>query len=156
MAVYRHGSEADLDEIVELLREMHGESVYGGDERFDFCETDMRDYVKRFMDRAPRTLCWVCEEDGICGILLADYYGLSFAKGIRSAREQMLYVRKDHRGSMKGPRLMKTLFRWAKHIGAGEVLCGTNTGIDAERTQKLWMKLGYRCETLGYTVRGTL
>lgn len=158
MSVYRHGCEDDLPEIVELIREFHKDSVYGGDERFDFCEADTREYVKRFMDRAPRTLCWVCEDDGICGMILADYCTLSFNKSLRSARENMLYVRKDHRGSMKGPRLMRTFMRWAKHIGAREILCGTNSGIDAERTQRLWLKLGSGLgfESLGYTVRGTL
>jgi L-amino acid N-acyltransferase YncA len=158
MAIYRQGREEDLPEIVELLRGLVAESVYGGDPRFEFQEDDMRAHVKRFMDRAPRTLCAVCEDDGLCGVILADYCTMGFNRNVRSARENMLYVRKDHRGGMKGPRLMKIFMRWAKAIDAREILCGTNSGIDAKRTQELWLKLGsgLGCKELGFTVRGTL
>lgn len=154
MSVYRQMTEEDLDEVVELFREMHQESVYGEDERFEYVAADMRDYVRDFLARAPRTLSLVCEDDGICGILLADCCSLRFNSKVKSVREQMLYVRKDHRGGLKGPRLMSALAKWADFKGAREVLAGTSTGIDPDRVQRLWLKLGYK--TLGYTARGTL
>ena len=90
MAIYRQGREEDLPEIVELLRGLVAESVYGGDPRFEFQEDDMRAHVKRFMDLAPRTLCAVCEDDGLCGVILADYCTMGFNRSVRSARENML------------------------------------------------------------------
>ena len=65
------------------------------------------------------------------------------------ANDFALYVDKEHRGGTIGLRLVKKFEKWAFDNGAKVILLGIGTGIEAERTARLYDRLGYK--THGYT-----
>jgi len=150
---YREATVEDMMGILRLLVEMHAETIYGGDPDFKFDAKKMAMYVMRFINNPEYLAEIAVKGDNIVGIILGDFGTMIFGNG-RQAREKLLYVHKDYRGTITGPRLMKRLISWAKSISATEVMGQTNTGINPERTEKLWGRRGL--EPLGHTVRARL
>ena len=56
----------------------------------------------------------------------------------------LVYVDKDKRGGMAGPRLMRHIKKWGKARGAKAVKIGTISEINTARTKGLFRKMGYR------------
>jgi len=151
---YRGACLEDLDEMGALMGRMHEETIYGGDPDFAYSKDKMVRYMRSFVINQPETIVDLAVVEGcIVGLILGEYGTMVF-NDTRQAREKLLYVDKEFRGGMMGPRLMKRLIRWSYTVGAKEIVGGANTGISAERTAKLWGKLGF--SPLGYTVRSRI
>jgi len=56
----------------------------------------------------------------------------------------LVYVSKDKRGGMAGPRLLRHIKKWAKDIDAKMIKIGTISEINTLRTKNLFKKMGYR------------
>lgn len=56
----------------------------------------------------------------------------------------LVYVRKDKRGSMAGPRLIRHIKNWGKDLGAKVIKISTSSEINTARTIGLYKKMGYR------------
>jgi len=154
MITYRDATLDDLVEIVRLTSLMHAETVWGNDPKFKFNAEKMARNLYGYVKNQPETFAKLAVDDGkIIGLLLGDYGTMLFSDA-RQAREKLIYVRKEYRGGMTGPRLMKKFVTWAKSINADEAIGGANAGIRPERVQKLWGKLGMA--PFGYTVRARL
>tara|TARA_B100001057_G_scaffold252418_1_gene252689 strand:- start:1038 stop:1502 length:465 start_codon:yes stop_codon:yes gene_type:complete len=154
MIEYRDATLDDLAEIVRLTGIMHAETVWGDDPKFKFSAKKMARSLFGFIKNQPETFAKIAVHNRkIVGMLFGDYGTMLFSDA-RQARENLIYVHKDYRGGMTGPRLMKMFIAWAKSVNAAEAIGGANAGINPERIQKLWGKLGM--SPLGYTVRARL
>ena len=72
------------------------------------------------------------------GYLSSYYFGNDLL-----ANDILWYVKKERRGSMTGPRLLKAFRTWAKERGAREVCMGVSTAVDVDRTHKLLSRMGF-------------
>tara|TARA_B100000035_G_C20767462_1_gene451119 strand:- start:70 stop:534 length:465 start_codon:yes stop_codon:yes gene_type:complete len=154
MIEYRDATLDDLAEIVRLTSTMHAETVWGDDPKFKFNAKKMARSLFGYIKNQPETFAKVAVHNRkIIGVLFGDYGTMLFSEA-RQAREKLIYVSKEYRGGMTGPRLMKMFVAWAKSVNAAEAIGGANAGIKPERTQKLWGKLGMA--PFGYTVRARL
>ena len=154
MITYRDATLEDMPEIVRLIKLMHSETVWGGDEGFEYQPQKMARSLYGYIKNQPETLARLAMDGNrIIGIIIGDYGTMLFSDA-RQAREKLIFVHKDYRGGMIGPRLMKKFFAWAKSVNAAEAIGGANAGINPERTQQLWGKIGMA--PFGYTVRARL
>jgi GNAT superfamily N-acetyltransferase len=67
------------------------------------------------------------------------------------ACDLILYVKPESRGTPAALSLVKEFEIWAKEMGAVEVMLGTSTGIDAEKTACLYERLGYSLVSKGFS-----
>jgi len=152
--VYRGARTEDLSELGDLINRMHSETVWGDDPAFVYDKRKMMRTMYGFVVNQPETIADVAVVDGrIVGLILGEYGTMVF-NDTRQAREKLIYVDKSFRGGIMGPRLMKRFINWAHTVGAREIVGGANAGISAERTAKLWAKLGLT--PFGYTVRARI
>lgn len=136
----RPATKHDIPEIVRLSETMHQESryrtlLYNGDK--------FARLMARLID-SPAGMVAVAERDGqiigaIAGVVTDHYFAdatISYELG--------LYVEKAHRGTLAGYRLAKEYIDWAKSQGVDQVDMGITTGIDEERTGRMYERLGLR------------
>ena len=67
------------------------------------------------------------------------------------ACDLILYVKPENRGTPAALSLVKEFETWAKEMGAVEVMLGTSTGIDSEKTACLYERLGYSLVSKGFS-----
>lgn len=60
------------------------------------------------------------------------------------AVDSLLYVTPEERGALYGVSLIRRYEAWAKQKGAVAVILSTASGVDEERTGKLYERLGFK------------
>lgn len=61
----------------------------------------------------------------------------------RVAVQSLLWVEPSRRGSWRAWRLVASFENWARANGASRVISGTDSGIESEKTERFYRKLGY-------------
>tara|TARA_R100000458_G_C8227843_1_gene210383 strand:- start:311 stop:766 length:456 start_codon:yes stop_codon:yes gene_type:complete len=139
----------DIKHMIELGAKMHQESNFK-DLKFD---KDKLIALGEFILVNPNMYYAVVAEDknkciiGMFVGIITEYY-FSYDK---VASDLSFYVEKDKRGALASLKMLKEFEKWAKRNGASEVRPSTSTGIEIERTRKLYRHLGY--EVTGNTFR---
>jgi GNAT superfamily N-acetyltransferase len=92
---------------------------------------------------------WVGERDGkVVGAMLG-LIEAHWAGDERVAQEVSLFVHRDARGSTIAARLICELVNWAEARGARWLQVGTSTGVEPERTVRLYERLSFRTCAIG-------
>ena len=142
--------KADTDDIPSLIR--LGREMYEEAPTFNMLDFDDQKVIALF--NSPQMVecgaCFIAEDNGeaigmFCGLIVPHYFGHALM-----ANDLCLFVSKPKRGGTAAYRLIKTFESWALAHGAEVLRFGISTGVDTERTLKLYEKLGYRLE--GYQV----
>lgn len=135
----RTAREDDIDTLLAMGRAMHEESPrYAGKV---FVEAKARGLIGRLLRTGG---VFVAELGGLT-IGMAGTYCVEHIFGFEKfAGDFVLYVLPEYRGSSAAKRLVRAIEAWAKEQGATEVLLGISTGVETERTAKLYEHLGYR------------
>lgn len=131
---------------------MHKESTFN---HLSYSKEKLRDLGITIMDRPDMFFASVAEDENkvILGMfvgVITEYY---FSKDTM-ASDLLFYVDQDKRGALACLKMFKEFESWAKRKKAKEVRPATSTGIDMERTKKLYSHLGY--EPTGHTFRKVL
>jgi GNAT superfamily N-acetyltransferase len=58
------------------------------------------------------------------------------------ASDNLLFVDRQHRGTLAAVRLLRAFRKWAAARGARELCLGISTVVDAERIGKLYERMG--------------
>ncbi len=136
----RRAEQADLDRLVSMAREFHAESRYA---RLPFGEEPMRAFLSGMLCSERAVVLISGEGDGaLVGMLVPLIFtaGPAFV-----ADEVFLYVRRERRGGLGAPRLLRTFEDWARAAGAIECHCSALAGDGANgRIEALYERLGYR------------
>jgi GNAT superfamily N-acetyltransferase len=72
------------------------------------------------------------------GMCAEHYFGHD-----KIATDLLLYVTPEARGGSAAPRLVKAYEKWARESGAKEIHVGVSTGVNEDRTARLYEKLGF-------------
>lgn len=147
MASVRRATAADLDQLVEMARDLHAEAPQYQREPFD--AVVLR---RRLADRltsgmlVDHNTAFVAESGGrIVGVLLAVIVPRDFNTTL-IACETTLYVRPSARGGRAFPRLVEAYVLWAGLQGAVKAYLGVSTGIHHDRTVHAYERLGFRLD----------
>lgn len=132
---------ADIPAVVDLAREMHGESAFSD---FDFDDSKMAAQLTMPLTHPDSQFCQVAVKDGeVVGALFGYITEFVFGPQI-IACDYGWYVIPKARGTSAGVRLLKDFQKWAKDHGAVEVCMGVSTNVQKDKTGKLFKKLGYK------------
>lgn len=92
--------------------------------------------------QCPEAVCIRVVEDRtgfICGTLEpAVWFEQLYAV------QNLLWVHPDRRGTARAWRLVAALEQWARDHGATKIYNGISSGIEEERTERFYSKMGYR------------
>ncbi len=140
MSGVRKATEEDIPAILPMLRQLHLESVFR-DVPLD--ETKLSKFLMQCLDRQNHA-CVLLHESAplqIGGILIGycEPYWFSPQMG---ARDLVLYVRPERRGSLIAYRLWSKFKLWATEVGAHVLWMGTASGIAPQLSRKFYLGLG--------------
>lgn len=137
--VYRAASMADFDAVLAISKELYEESWHSETP----WDADVAGaFVKRYLTRSDKGIIVAEREGELIGFIYGELNPLSFSREL-SVLEVLWYVSPAYRGSMAGVRLLKFLERWGRENGAKYYFCGHSTLIDADRTDRLFRRLGF-------------
>lgn len=138
MIIYRDMEPRDKEQVVALGLKAHEESIYGVIEFSEEKSSLLFDAVVYDAYRCS----YVAEKDGvIVGLFLGSLCDYPYGFGI-IASDNLVYVNAEHRGSGVFKRLVDRYFAWAKNAGATVILLSQTSGINVDRTEGLYTKLG--------------
>jgi GNAT superfamily N-acetyltransferase len=136
----RHLEIADIPDLIDLAYEMHQESIFRNKH---FSPVKMAQLFHTAMMQDSVFFCMVGEIDGkVVGGMLGHLSQYFFGNDFMAA-DIGLFVKKEHRGSSVGIKLIKAFESWAKEHGAKEVNIIQSTGVEVEKTTHLMERLGY-------------
>lgn len=137
----RFATVTDIFALVEMGSRLHAESVYSflpyDSERV---ESQVAEYVS---GRGERVFL-VAERNGVLIGMLAGHLDQYFFCNERVAVDVFFFVEKPHRGGTAALALIETFAAWAEERGAVELCMSVSTGIDMEKTERFYQKLGLR------------
>jgi len=131
----------DVDYVIDLGIEMHEESRYS---RFKLDIYKCKILFYEIVDNPELYFGWVAEHDGKIQGFMAGYISEFYFGNEKIAQDLSLFVRKDRRGCMAAVNLIKKYEDWARKNGADEIQLGVSTGINEDRTSKLYEKFGFK------------
>lgn len=143
MVNIRMAAPGDEDRLLELASLMHKESPrYRG---LPFSHTRTRGLIEYLM--TSDDACIIVAEDG--GVIFGMFGAVAvshFFCDERYAIDMAFYITPDRRGAIVAAKMVAAYEVWATNHGIrpGEVMLGVSSGIDPDRTVKLYERLGYR------------
>jgi len=93
---------------------------------------------------------WQTSRGEIAGFLGGRLHGYAFCAGV-FVNLDILYVRPDKRGTRAAAELLLDYIRWGNIVGAREIYLGTDNPQMADRTARLYERLG--ASRVGYQHR---
>lgn len=137
MIEIRPAVRADIPAIVDLGRSMHAESRYSS---MSFSPLKVAATFTHLIGGAG--CVFVADQDGeivggIAGCLGQPWYGVEPVLS-----ELALFLKLGRRGSMVAPRLVKAFVAYGKEKGCVLIQSGVVSGVEQERTEMLYQRLG--------------
>lgn len=146
---FRNAMPVDIDRIVELGGMMHRESRFR-DRNFN--HEKVAALVLRMMRQTENCLVIVATTDdgfiigGLMGMVVEDWFGDD-----RVVQDLALFIDPEQRGYMAATHLIAAFSEWAQSMGCVETEMGVNTGINPERTGRMFEAVGFRRVGLLYS-----
>jgi len=144
----------EIDQIRDIAHEFHAESRYAhlpfSEEKFGrFCNNALRnprDNIALYVQYRGRTV-------GVLTAGTGDYY---LGEGGRMVTVYVMYVsasiRSSFLGGKVGVRLLRMVSDWARFLEAQELHIHSTSGFDAERTDRLLQRLGFKTYGGNYAI----
>jgi GNAT superfamily N-acetyltransferase len=118
---------------------MHAESRY---RRFSINIQKIEGFLHRIIGEPSRFIVLV-DGDPVCAMFFAYVEPFWWGDDLESG-DLLLYVTPEKRGGLHGARLIRAYIRLAEEMGVADIKIGVSTGIDAERTLRLFERLGFK------------
>ncbi len=144
----RRALAADLERLVALAELMHAESRF---RIFRFAAPKVRNVLQGLIDSPDAGLVLVAVDEtstivGAIALLCAEQW----FSDERVVQDFGLFVDPKHRGGLAAVRLVAEGERWARERGARTYELGINTGVQVERTARLFERRGLARTALLY------
>jgi hypothetical protein len=131
---------ADYKDIVELGRDIHKESCY---HILDYDTDKFLSFLMGIQQNKSMLAMVAFSEEKLVGIIIATCYQPYFSNDTVSS-DVLTYVAAEHRGSLAFFKLVACYIAWAKSNNARMIFLQTSTGINFDKTAKLYRRLGAR------------
>lgn len=143
----RRATKNDIPTMIELGKAMHAESRF---RNFKFND----DKAARFLDYAVAEKSLIVLVDGEPAHAMMIAYVQPFWWGdALESDDLLLYVTPKMRGKSSAVRLVKEYKRIAKSMGVADPRISTATGVETERTAKLFERLGFEGTGLMFSLK---
>lgn len=140
MTELRAATVDDIDAIVRLGEVMHAESRYS---RMAYSAERVRACAAALIESADGLALVVEAQGQVVGGILATVAAPWFSDE-PMASDVAIFIDPAHRGGRLVVRLMQRYALWAVSRGAVIVAAGVSSGVDTERTVRLFERLGWR------------
>lgn len=147
----RRITEADIEDVVELAREMHAAGSFS---RFDFDPSTIRGVVRMALGDPKLVFCAIARRHGAPVGAFLGHKTRFFFGSTPLAQELGNYVTPSARGTSAAVRMCRMFEAWAKEMGVGVVQVGVTVGINDEQATRFYEKLGY--DHIGVALRKEL
>lgn len=156
MTLIRHATADDLDQLVAMAQQFHGESPrYAA---VPFCAADMLGFLSNALERTETSCIFVAESGdsvgaghlrGMIGGMLSVYM---FNHRILKYSDFGLYVRPEYRGSGVFLRLLRAYESWGIQAGVApeDIMLGESAGINSPKLHDILLRLGYTVDGTSY------
>lgn len=134
----RVANEEDIAEIVEVGKIMHAESRYSSQVYDPGCVADS---IRNVM-RGNGAVFVVEHEGSIVGGIICCISRKWFNNEL-SAGELALFVKPENRQGMIAVKLISAFKKWAKAMGATEIIMGITTQVNQEGAERLYLATGF-------------
>lgn len=142
--------KADFEQVLAMWRSMMEESPVYRLKKFD--EKRARDILNQMLMAWVNPLLGIVAEDNgrIVGMLGAAVRE-RFFDGSKYSTDFAVYVVPELRGSSAAIRLIKAYEKWADSKGVlpEDIMLGVSTGVEMERTVRVYERLGYMLVSYG-------
>jgi GNAT superfamily N-acetyltransferase len=141
----RRATREDIVEMVELGRRMHAESPRLS--RLNYSITKVTELIVSLIESEHGFAHVAVVKGEIVGAALAviaeEWYSWDLV-----ANELAVFVLPTQRGALIAAQLIREMDAWA-HSKTKVLQCGTTTGLEPERTAKLYERLGFSRVAIG-------
>lgn len=131
-----------VDQVLELARAMHAESVFHRDIPLDEAKLIQQIEAGSALPHVYFRLC-VRDDEVVLGGFFGTISSIYFSTE-RVAKDLAWFVRPTARGSAAAVALLADFEAWAAERGVQHVMVGQSTGVRPETTKALYERLGYR------------
>jgi GNAT superfamily N-acetyltransferase len=137
----RKAEVQDIPALVEIGRLFHAEAEHFS--KCDYSSNKVISFLENLLTNED-ALVNVIERDGViiggmAAIIFQEWYSTD-----PLATDICVFILPEHRGSTAAAELIQSYKAWAKEKGAVYSLISVGSGINMERTQQLYEKLGAR------------
>lgn len=132
---------ADAWAVRELAERMHAESAFT---HIPFDEDVLMQTLLGCINNPDDGVVLMAQNED--GVLKGFKFGVAhrfYFSTARVAHEMAMYVAPEFRGGFTCAALIKAFERWAKEVGALEVVIGVAANIDNDLTASVYERLGY-------------
>lgn len=140
----RRATFSDVPRLAELCAAMHAESRY---ECFRINPRKIETALN-IMIAAPAAIVLV-DGDPAHAMLLGYAAPFWWGDDLESL-DMLLYVAPERRGGMSAPKLIRGYVKAAQEMGVADIKIGTSTGIESERTLRLFERMGFQNMGAGF------
>ena len=142
MKVYKPEPQ-EIAKLIELGKDMWAESNFYATGEFDEVAVIAFSSYLYTNDDVLVLAVKATEDGGPVGMLVGQKVPYFFAPSKFMAVDHIVYVAPEHRGSSAAVRLLRGFVEWAEAKDVLELRLGVSTGVNPERTGKLYEKLGF-------------
>lgn len=132
--------------VIEMIAAMCAESPFYSRKPLSLERVDR--LVSFFIDDAESG-GFVADESGKLVGMIAGMVAPSMTHDLLFAADIGVYVDPDRRGSSVAVRLIKVFEEWAFGQGVDFISLGISTGVQPEKTLKVYERLGYKLSSFG-------
>lgn len=139
MTTCRPITPEDVETLVEMGERIMQESEYRG---LTYSSDKIRQIAQLCMDGRMYGIVAV-SHDRIVGVLVAMITEAWFSSGLVSS-DLIVYVTPDSRGGFAFILMVHAYIAWAAKAGAQIIFLRTSTGVEPEKTARLYEKTGFK------------
>ncbi len=103
-----------------------------------------REHLRRLLGAKGPVQCLVAREgEALLGTIILSIGPLWYAPKVLVARDLLVWVAPEHRGGSTFIRMIRAMEAWARNVGITKLYLSQSTGIEVDKTARLYEKLGY-------------
>ena len=144
--IYTQLMDEDLEQLLTIGEEVVKESPHYRHKKFDRSKLSKVLLATRVHPNKI-FITYSKKEGRIEGVILGRISEQYFSDEL-VASDMVMFVKPEHRGSPLFVRLFKNFEKWSKDNKATSIVIGHTTGINMDKVQGMYTRLGYN--TMGY------
>lgn len=139
MIFTRKANESDIQEISLILKEMHKEGIYS---KINPSEYKIKNFLlNKIRDKNSLVLILI-SDNKIIGLFIAEIQEYFFSTE-KISMDIIFFILKSKRKAFGAIKLLQNYFNWAESYNVKEICLSTTNGVEVEKIEKMYRKLGF-------------
>jgi len=130
---------SDVNLLIDLCIEMHKEGYYAN---ISLDDRKLQWYLIKNIKSDNSLVLILKNKADVVGLLIAEVVEYFFSQELL-AIDSLFFIRKDKRKSIGAMKLLKAYFKWAQSLNVTEITLSSTNGIEVEKLEKMYAKLGF-------------